>query len=288
MSQFFPIHFLINPKAGKAWSKVEQKWLEEYCRLHRYSFYLTKSKADLIQICDQIMVSSQTQILVAVGGDGTVHDIATKIHSTHHILGIVPMGSGNGLAGHLGIPIGLEKSVLQLTKGKIHSMDLLEINHNICCNTSGFGLNGWVARKFGKKGGRGLFNYLRLGLVGFFRQTSFQVRFENQVYRKLLSFEIANSSQLGNGVNLSPSSNSSDGKSELVFLTTPSLWDVPWIIFAAFTKKLHQSKYICIVDATFGILEMNKLVDWHIDGEYMGQTDRLEFKVLPKALRIIS
>ncbi len=281
------IAFIINPGAGKGLAAKELSKMRQHVELRDAIFRITTTQGDAARFAEELGKSDQIHTLVAVGGDGTVHEIVPSIMGSQCRLAIIPRGSGNGLSGHLGLPFGLEEAIQLILRGNSAPMDLIRINGQICSNTSGFGFSAWVADQFGRDGQRGLLSYIRLGLTGFQGYKPLTCKIGSLSFPQLLSLEIANSSQLGNGAWISPQSLTHDGQAELVFLKKPGFLSVPGILLRTFSKRLDTSDFIQIMKAQKGVIQSDFPAEWHVDGEYKGITDRLEFEVLTHAIQVI-
>lgn len=281
------LHLIINPNAGGGIQSNELAWIENQCFEHGHQIYLTERPKQASEIAGEIIKNEVAQIVVAVGGDGTVSEVAHQLIHSPHILGIIPRGSGNGLAGHLNLPNKLNKAYELIINGTARKMDVLKVNGRISCNTSGAGFDGWVAKNFGQNGQRGLFNYLRLGLGGYHQYKSHTIQYGGKAYQNILSLEIANSSQLGNKAYISPRSSIQDGKAELIFLEKPPYYAVPGILWKTFNGTLDQSSYIRVIEVQSGRIDFIDNLEWHIDGEFMGMTNQLDFEIIPNALNIV-
>lgn len=279
-------HFIINPKSGSykgegIIEKIKARFEGENLYIH-VTEYPGHAKEIVKKLCLQ-----KDLIIVAVGGDGTVNEIAEPMLFSTNLLGIIPNGSGNGLAGHMGINKNIESCIEKIKNKHFIECDVIKVNNFISCNTAGVGFDAYVAKIFGQDGRRGFSAYLRLGLTGYSQYPEIQVNFLNQTFSGLLTLEIANSSQLGNGAYISPNSSNSDGMAEIVLFRKPKFYQVPGVMYDVFTKKFDQSELTKIYAQSQGTIHLNRPTDLHIDGEYKGETDFINFNVLPKSLRII-
>lgn len=278
--------FIINPVSGTKDKRDVEQLIRNQFNDRSYELLFTHSPGHAMALASPFKNDKKTCI-IAVGGDGTINEIAQCIVGHPVMLGIIPRGSGNGFAGHaLG-----NKSVnnyLQTIKNpKIASCDVILINEQICCNTAGFGLSGYVAKLFNEKGERGLFNYVRLGLREFRNITKFNVSVDELELTDLINIEIANSSQLGNKAFVSPNSSIQDGQAELVMLKKPTFTKVPGIILDLFTRNLHHHSAVQIISKSSARIVCIEPYHYHIDGEYRGKTNIIDFKVISNALNLI-
>jgi len=279
-------HFIINPKSGSYKGRGIIQKIKVGFEGYKINIHVTEYPGHAKEIVKELGAQND-QIIVAVGGDGTVNEISENMLFGSNLLGIIPSGSGNGLAGHMGISKNIESCFEKIKKKNFIECDVIKVNDFISCNTAGVGFDAYVAKIFGKDGRRGFGAYLRLGLSGYSKYPVIQANFLNETFSGLLTLEIANSSQLGNEAYISPNSKNWDGIAEVVLFKKPKFYQVPGVMYDVFTKRFDQSKLTTIYAKNEGIIHLNRLTDLHIDGEYKGETDTLVFKVLPKALKII-
>ena len=159
--------------------------------------------------------------VVAVGGDGTINEVARGLLNSDTPMGILPRGSGNGLARHLGIPVTLTDAIDNLFHHKVMKIDTLSINDKLSLNVSGIGFDGHVANLFANKKIRGLVGYVRISVKEYFRFPEFEaeVSVDNKTeVRKSFIIAVANSSQYGNNIKIAPLASVRDGMLHLTIM----------------------------------------------------------------------
>lgn len=277
--------FIINPKSGTQTKSSLEIQIAKLLDLDQFEIQFTEYPKHAVEICKK-GIENGFDCIVAVGGDGTVNEVASQLVNTNVALGIIPSGSGNGFARHLNIPLESEKAIRHLLSSQLITVDVLRVNENISCNTCGIGFAAQVAKIFGHDGKRGFLTYLKLGLTGFSSYESFSVEIEGIKYDNLLTVEIANSSQMGNNAIISPFSSITDGIAEIVMLKKPKWWQVPKIIFQIFSKTLPDSPHVTFLHFSNQKIKVNRIVEHHIDGEYIAELQELNFKILANQLKI--
>jgi YegS/Rv2252/BmrU family lipid kinase len=228
---------------------------------------------------------------IAVGGDGTINEVGSVLKGKDAALGIIPMGSGNGLAKHIGMSTDYNQAILQLCNAKENRIDTLTINNKFAVNVSGFGFDGYVAYRFNHHGKRGLSTYTKIGLTEYFKYPlhDFEISFDNQKKQvKKHMLVIANASQFGNAAIIAPTADLTDGIIEIVAVELPPVLNIPSILYRLFTGKLKDNKYIQTYKCKSLIASSNKPVHLHIDGESMEPVNEITVSIEPKSLSILT
>jgi YegS/Rv2252/BmrU family lipid kinase len=286
------ILFIINPKSGVLDKEKIVNIIVEYLDTSKYApeFVWTKYSGHSYKIAKQA-VAKNIPFVVAVGGDGSVHNTASGLVGSQTVLGIIPIGSGNGMARHLEIPTQIPNAVLTLNQQKIRCVDVGRINRKYFFNVAGFGFDGRVAKLFSKSNKRGLFRYAQLVMREFVKtkQQDFSLEFENGeiLTDSALMINMANASQFGNGFSISPLSNLHDGHMELVVTKKPNLFSFPMLLKKAVDHQVHQSSYV----KTYRFKKLNIIKanhEFHADGEPIALKFPVQIEVIPQALKVIA
>jgi diacylglycerol kinase (ATP) len=228
---------------------------------------------------------------IAVGGDGTINEVGSVLKNKDAVLGMIPMGSGNGLAKHIGMSTDVSKAITQLCNASENSIDTLTINGRFAVNVSGFGFDGYVAYRFNHHGKRGLSTYTKIGLTEYFRYPlqEFEITFDNQTKQvKKHMLVIANASQFGNAAIIAPTADLTDGIIELVAVELPPILKIPGILYRLFNGKLKDNNYIQTYKCKSFVAKSNKPVHLHIDGESMEPVHEINVFIEPKSLTILT
>jgi YegS/Rv2252/BmrU family lipid kinase len=286
------IAFIMNPISGTknkeaAWSYIGQYFgmLPDY----ELTMHITEHVGDGYEKALQFARNGYNTV-VAVGGDGTVNEIARGLLHSKTALGIIPMGSGNGLARHLKLPLNFKKAVEVIEKGKTQPIDAAEINGNIFFCTAGIGFDAFIGNLFNKRGKRGLHNYVGLSAKSVLQYIprEYKLNIDGQrITRKAFLITFANASQWGNNAYIAPRANSSDGKLDIVILNEYSLITSPLLLPRLFTKSLHKAwsaetfrgRHIEIIRSNDDYV--------HFDGESAIMGKALKVNIIPLALKVI-
>jgi YegS/Rv2252/BmrU family lipid kinase len=227
--------------------------------------------------------------VVAVGGDGTINEVAQGLIHTATPMGILPRGSGNGLARHLGISVNLHEAIDSLFSNHIIRMDTLLINNKLSLNVSGIGFDGHIANLFANKKIRGLFGYVRLTLRELFNFHEFDATVtlnEKTFFRKAFIIAVANSSQYGNNIKIAPLASVCDGLLDISIMKKVPLHNLMFI-YAFLTGSLKNS-VSCEMQKTKQVqIKTSTPVAYHIDGEPCGVSDTFLIQLKEASLAVL-
>lgn len=228
---------------------------------------------------------------VAVGGDGTVNEIAKALINTEAILGIIPIGSGNGLARHLRIPLRPENAIQLINKQKFQAIDYGMINNVPFFCTCGVGFDALIGEKFAVSKGRGLYNYIKTTVLEFFnyKPENYKITIDNQPPMRRTAFLItfANASQYGNNAYIAPNADICDGQLDICILSPFRLYKAPVIGLRLFLKNINKSRLMVSQRANKVQLERASEGVIHFDGEPVRMEKTLDISVINKGLNII-
>ena len=237
-------------------------------------------------------VSSDYEIIVAVGGDGTINEVASEIESSGKIMGIIPCGSGNGLARTLKISLNNAKAIANLNHLKITKIDVGVLNDNKrFFNMAGMGFDAHISALFASDKKRGFTGYIKSTFkeISRYKPEEYTISIDNVVYhKKAFMLSIANSSQYGNNAHVSPRASVSDGFLDICIIKPFPLISFPKLVYHLFSKTADTSKFVEIIRGKS--IKVDRLKDGpiHLDGEpfVMGQQICLEIKHLALELVI--
>jgi YegS/Rv2252/BmrU family lipid kinase len=209
-------------------------------------------------------------IFVAAGGDGTVRTVASQLVGTDKILGVLPMGSGNGFAREFGFKPNIPSLLRDIKKSEKLPIDVIVINGLLCLNIAGVGLDSFVAHSFDKLGTRGLWSYVYVTFRNFLKLKPVHVRLEvggETLEEDLFTLTIANTRQFGNNAFIAPEAKPNDGIIDIVLLKPFPKIKAPLLILRLFRGTIAKSKYVKYIktDKPFSIF--SEETRFHIDGE---------------------
>lgn len=282
---------IINPISGTGKQKGIDGVLKKYLNTDKFQLFIeyTQYAGNASEIAKDAILKQYDAVL-AIGGDGTINEVASSLAGSDVAMGIIPCGSGNGLARHLGIPMSVAKAIDWLNKAEIISMDTVKANDKLFVNVAGVGFDAFISHEFDKMDSRGLISYFKAVVNSFFTysQKDFSVETKDgklELKGFLLSF--ANSSQFGNNAYIAPKASVLDGKINLILLKKPKWYQIPGVAIKTFTKRLESSSlFTQITGDEFRIKQDCTL--GHVDGEPTEFGQDIHIKVCPSSLKIFA
>jgi len=291
MNENSKVFFIINKYSGAGFrAGLEGQIISQCDALHlECTIEFTQERGHAKELAIKASALGFTKVF-AVGGDGTVNEVAQGLVNSETAMGIIPKGSGNGLARHLHIPMNIRKSLSLLSSQKTIQMDTLRVNDKLSVNVSGIGFDGHVAGLFGKNGKRGLFGYLKLVTKEFFSFKEFpmQITVDNQIFhRNAFVLALANSSQFGNNATVSPYASICDSLVDVCLIKKVPLYQSIGFVNKLFSGKIDTSGFVEIIQAKKLNILFPKPMPYHIDGEPMDPESYFNVVLEPASLTII-
>jgi len=282
--------FIVNKHAGIGYpGKLEDRILDT-CQSNNIecTIEFTAGRGHAIELARSASAKG-FQRVVAVGGDGTSNEVAQGLIHTELPMGIVPRGSGNGLARHLGIPLNTSDAIRKLFQSEILAMDTFTVNGKLSLNVSGIGFDGHVTNLFGIKSTRGLLGYVMLTVQEFLRFREFETQLfidGTSFTRQAFIVAIANSSQYGNNAKIAPSASVRDGLLHVNVVRKVPLLRIDFL-YSFFNGNLGKSRFCEIMETKSLSLKTNKPIYYHVDGEACGLQDTFNIELLPASLNML-
>ena len=235
------------------------------------------------------MIEQGATSLVAWGGDGTVNEVASETARSDLTFGIVPGGSGNGLARELGIERRPAHALRTALQGAERTIDAGEIAGRLFVNVAGLGFDAYLARVFNTFERRGPLNYIRSGLRELlaYDPAEYTVRAGDVMFRqRALVVTIANGRQYGSGAVIAPRAKLDDGQLDVVLLPVRPPWIALWHARRLFTGTLERLPGVRMMSVRTAVLSADRPLTFHVDGEVFEGGRSLQVKVRPRALRV--
>ncbi|HXH17865.1 MAG TPA: diacylglycerol kinase family protein [Chitinophagales bacterium] len=291
------ILFIINPISGIRKMKKQQLPLliEKYLdhRVYDYSIRYTQYSGHATELAKEA-VEKGYDVIVAVGGDGSINEVASSLVDTDTVLGIMPFGSGNGLSRHLGIPRNVEKALKIINHHHVRKIDAGEYAPGkYFFSNVGIGFAVHVVKWFEHHKVRGFLSYAVAVVKGFtFKNfTRIKLMVNNQILeREVTIFNICNSNQYGYGVGLAPHAQLDDGILDIVVVNKFTRLLMPFYALLILLRKPHWiPHYELFLSATCKVInEENKYWVLQVDGELSRFKEDWDVKVLPKVLNVLA
>jgi len=280
--------FIFNPKSG---TRFRQKAAQieaaaaAQAKLHACEIVLeiTTCAGHATELAQQA-VAQKVAVVVAVGGDGTVNEVARGLLGSNTALGIVPMGSGNGLARHLGISMNVPAAIERVFGTNKQLVDSALINNIPFFCTAGMGFDAYVAAQFAQQSRRGFATYVQTSLASFWNYQPQEYHFDNQA-KRLFTLTFANASQFGNNAYIAPRASMEDGLLDVCQLKPFSALGGLNVAWRLFGKSLDRSAFATIEQYTHLAIQTQQPPLIHYDGESLQlKTNEIHVQIVPKSL----
>ena len=286
------IAFIINPISGIRDKEQILKWIDERLdkQLYTYEFIRTEYAGHAIKIAAQ-QAEVGTFAVVAIGGDGTINEIARSLVHTSTALGIIPCGSGNGLARHLQIPLDPRRAISILNEGNIETIDYGSINGTLFFCTCGVGFDAFVSLQFSKAGRRGPLTYLQKTLLESlrYRPKTYELEMDGYTARyKAFLIACGNASQYGNNAYITPQATVDDGLLDVTILEPFTALDVPQLAYQLFHKTIDQNSRIKTFRCQHLKIHRRRPGVAHYDGDPVMMGEDIEVGIVKHGLRVLT
>lgn len=291
--------FLVNPISGtvKKHGVVEMIHAEAAARSLIYEIVSTRADANYTEVKQKIIAEGITHVGI-VGGDGTVNTVVNALRDVNVEFGIIPMGSGNGLALAAGISKNSLSALKLLIEGKSKLIDAFLINNQFSCMLSGIGFDAQVAHDFANKASRGLMTYTRQTLLNYFKTGTyfFEVAVNGFSFSTDAFFiSVANSNQFGNKVTIAPQASLSDGLLDIVIVQKMNKALLPFAVFNQLrgVNKIQQlaeeaiKKNIIYFQADALTIKNFGKAPLHIDGEPKQTAEQFNVQIIKNCFKLI-
>jgi len=230
-------------------------------------------------------------VVAAVGGDGTLNEVACGLIGSDTVLAVIPCGSGNGLARHLRIPLNTRKALRMLAHGQVQRIDTCKVNERLFLSVAGIGLDAQTAYDFSQDPHRGFLTYAHYVASNYFhlRPPRVNIAFDGQGPRTCspLLITFANSNQFGYNAVIAPHASLQDGLIDVCVLLRPPLPAIPAILSKLMRKRLDKSRYLTIHRSSHITLERPTDGVVNIDGEPVMMPATLDVRIIPQNLSIL-
>ena len=286
------IIFVVNPISGTQSKKAILKWIDERMdrSIYDYSIVRTEYAGHATQIAASA-VEDKVDVVVAIGGDGTINEIARALVHSETALGIIPCGSGNGLARHLRIPMEPKAAIDIINQGNRLCIDYGKINNIPFFCTCGVGFDAFVSLKFADSGKRGLLTYLENTLHESltYQPETYEIENEEGTMKyKAWMIACGNASQYGNNAYIAPQASLTNGLMDVTIMEPFTVLDVPSLSFQLFNKTIDQNSRVKTMRAKK--IKIHRAHDgvMHFDGDPLMAGKELEVEIIPSGLYVIA
>lgn len=285
------ILFILNPISGTVKKagipgKID-KYLNHGLFDHtiRYTEYAGHATVIAQEACEDGM-----DIVVAVGGDGTINEVGKALVHSSTAMGILPCGSGNGLARHLMIPINIKKAIEIINQCDIRELDYGMINDNPFFCTCGMGFDAFISQKFAEGGKRGKLKYMQLVLSQGLRYKGepYDITIGNEeLHHFAYLVSCANASQYGNNAYIAPQASMSDGLLDVIVMDPFGFLDAPEMGFDMMNKTLDRSSKVQTFRTDHIHVHRQEDGPVHYDGDPVMMGKDIDVKIVKRGIRIV-
>ncbi|WP_215225753.1 diacylglycerol/lipid kinase family protein [Echinicola shivajiensis] len=288
------IHFIVNPISGKGNNFLDKILLKEAFTKSQYEVFLkiTSSPGHASKLA-QIAITEGADIIVACGGDGTINEIASCLVGHDILLGIIPLGSGNGLASNLQIPLKIDKAIEIIINGNVKNIDIGKVNGKYFFSNMGIGFDAALIAHYNRLKQRQLKGYLKalIKTMGTYSSTGKIKLVKNgkECNADPFLLFVSNSNRMGYGFTLTPKANISDGLLDMVLVKKMSRLKLLLFGLLVASRKIHALKEVNYqLIENLVVLGNGNLLQYQIDGELVPvKENQLEISLCKEKLKVL-
>lgn len=284
--------FILNPRSGTRLGQSAADvaaYIEARVRRegHVVRTLITQYRGHATELVRESIEADEWTAVVAVGGDGTVNEVARALLHTSTPLGILPLGSGNGLARHLALPLALPSALDRVLHGQTLTIDSAQLNGNPYFCVAGIGFDAHVSHLFSQYTKRGFESYLKVSWGAYWNYQPQTYKLNGQALQAF-SLSFANAGQFGNNAWVAPQADLTDGLLEQCTITPFPKWYGTTLVYRLFSKGMSPSPYVSYQPVTKAVVETEGPALVHYDGEpYLLDTNKVEVRIVPQSLRVV-
>ena len=285
------IAFIINPKSGTNKKHELPQLVMDTIDQTRFEpeFLYTKCAGHATELAKQLVEKGCMRI-VAAGGDGTVNEVAKALINTDVVLGVLPCGSGNGLARFLKVPMKMKDAIEVQNTGSTLQMDYGKINGNPFFCTCGVGFDAHIGQKFAESETRGFYTYIKETIGAFFhyKPKKYKIKIDGEkIKTRAFLITVANAGQYGNDAYIAPQADITDGMLDLCILSPFPMHKAFHLGYRLFNRTMHECSYINVKKGQAITIKRKKKGEVHLDGEPAIMGKKLKIMIVEKGLKVI-
>ena len=282
--------FIINPVSGGKRKDDVPQLIQKYLNADIFNAVIVFSTgvAHARQVAKEAI--GQYDLVVAVGGDGTVNEIASALVGSNTLLGIIPCGSGNGLSRFLNIPMDIEEAIKNLNTGHAETIDSAEANGQPFFNMAGMGFDAHISEVFSHNKKRGFISYIKSSITEIvnYKPQFYHIEIDGVAYeRTAFMVSMANSSQYGNNMHIAPYASVQDGLIDVCIIRPFPIFRLFEMGFRMLLKTSNQSKYLEIIQGRHINITRKAPGPMHLDGEPQIIGADVKINIVPRSLKVI-
>lgn len=281
--------FIANARIGEKKLQELRTSIQQYFTEHEAIIHVTQFGGHA-RVLAQDAVAQNIKTIIAVGGDGTVNEVMQELVHTNSVLGIVPTGSGNGLARHCSIPLKINEAVKLIASGKVLKIDIGKANAIYFISNAGVGFDAWVCNRIKETKSRGLKMYIKKVVQSYFGYQSaiYQITADGKTFTQEAFFlNVANGKEFGYGFEIAPNANLQDGYLDMILVKKINAFTGFSFVWDGWRKKLNSNKN-CIYIRTKKIsISSSQLKYMQTDGDAHDCNGTCEIEIHAASLQLI-
>ena len=242
------------------------------------------------EIAHELVKGDLVDAIVVAGGDGSVNEVIPELLHGGVVLGILPLGSGNGLARHMKFPMRIPRAIERINNFKVDTIDIGQAKDDYFVSNAGIGFDAYVAKKFERVENRGFWGYTYQVLRRALQYKGFHYKIclngDSQEGTAYL-MTICNSNQYGYNVKIAPNASIQDGYLDVYIVRDFPRWKTPFLVGAVLINRHHKLQEFEYFQAKELEVQTEKKIHLHLDGDPFGKQKRVPITLLPRALKII-
>lgn len=285
------IAFIINPKSGTKGKEDLPDLIRKIISTEKFDVTIVRTEyAGHGRELARQFVEEKYDYVIACGGDGTMNEVASELTETETCFGIVPYGSGNGLARHLSISMIPSKALRQINKRMVKRIDYGMANDKKFFCTCGTGFDAHVSHRFAVQGKRGFLTYLKTICTEYIKYKPYVYTLKSgfiKITQQAFLVTFANASQYGNNAFIAPQASTTDGLIDVCVFKPFSVFAIPLLAFRLFRKEIDKSKHISTIQVPEVTLVRPEPGEFHIDGDPVYMEAEIHVRVIHGALKVI-
>ena len=283
--------FIINPHSGVKKKNIVLSSISKYIDTNKYVYEVCVTEyAGHAEELARRAVKDKIDVVVAVGGDGTVNEVARALVHSSTILGIIPCGSGNGLARHLNISTDIKKSIDIINTYQVRSIDYGIINEHPFFCTCGVGFDAYISNRFASSKKRGYKAYVESVLKGFlsYKSQTYDIETDSEQFTcQAFLIACANASQYGNNAYIAPNASLCDGMMDITIVKRLEAYDALPFTIQLFTKKIDYSRRVKRLRCKKIHIHRQNPGIIHYDGDAVNTGKDISVEIIHEGLRML-
>lgn len=285
------LRFIINPKSGPRRNIDLESIIDDNIDKDQFEYEITYTE---FQGHGVLLALEAVQLeyygVVAVGGDGSIHEVAQSLVNTSLVLGIIALGSGNGLARSMQISLDPAKAIQIINENNIESIDVGKVENNYFFSNLGVGFDATVSKAFANSSTRGLSTYTKIVAqkLNSYEVKEWELTFDDQILKvNAFLLNVANAPQFGYNFKIAPKAELQDGLLDIVVVHSFPFYWAPIVAAQAFLGNLQDNKYVDIYQSKHLSIYHKDLNSYQLDGDvFQSKSNKIDIKIVPKSLKV--